>query len=75
MATETAYKADKAALDLYVEFMSAEIVVAKNNLEAAQAAASGGMGWLWGLLAGVGALVGGYFAYQKCKGKEDEESG
>lgn len=74
LATEDAYKTDKDALKLYSEFMGAEMVVAKAKAEAAQAAAEGGgMGWLWGLLAGVGALVGGYFAYKKCKGGDEKE--
>lgn len=78
LATQAASEAaadstDKAALDLYAEFMGLEQEVAKQNAEAAAGEASGGMGWIFGLLAGAAALGGGYFAYKKCKGGDDKE--
>ena len=78
LATQAASEAaadstDKAALDLYAEFMGLEQEVAKQNAEAAAAEASGGMGWIFGLLAGVAALGGGYFAYKKCKGGDEKD--
>lgn len=74
LASEETDETTKTALDLYAEFMGVEKDAATTRLEAAQAAAEGGgMGWLWGLLAGVGALVGGYFAYKKCKGGDEKE--
>lgn len=74
-AEEADQTTDQAkALALYAEFMGLEKEVAKANAEAAASEASGGMGWLFGVIAGVVAVGGGYFAYNKfCKNGEDKE--
>lgn len=65
---------DAKKLALYAEFLGLEQKVAKQNAEAAANEASGGMGWLFGVIAGVAAVGGGYFAYKKfCKGGDDKE--
>lgn len=39
------------------------------------AAKSGGMGWLWGVLVGLLALVGIFFGFKYCKKGDDEGKG